>query len=133
VGVENSHVRFLGNLVLNLWDCGGYASVWVSGVLEGRAVDFIVVCLPPRSQDTFMENYFESQKEQIFRNVEVLIYVFDIESQEPEGDMDTFRSCLQAIQQNSKNAHIFCLVHKMDVIHQPEERLLVSCLLLCIS
>jgi GTPase SAR1 family protein len=22
--VEHSHVRFLGNLVLNLWDCGGY-------------------------------------------------------------------------------------------------------------
>jgi hypothetical protein len=44
VGVENSHVRFLGNLVLNLWDCGG--------------------------QDAFMENYFESQKDQIFRNVE---------------------------------------------------------------
>lgn len=24
VDVEHSHVRFLGNLVLNLWDCGGY-------------------------------------------------------------------------------------------------------------
>jgi len=23
VDVEYSHVRFLGNLVLNLWDCGG--------------------------------------------------------------------------------------------------------------
>lgn len=23
VDVEHSHVRFLGNLVLNLWDCGG--------------------------------------------------------------------------------------------------------------
>ena len=22
LGVENSHVRFLGNLILNLWDCG---------------------------------------------------------------------------------------------------------------
>jgi hypothetical protein len=22
--VEHSHVKFLGNLVLNLWDCGGY-------------------------------------------------------------------------------------------------------------
>lgn len=25
VDVEHSHVRFLGNLVLNLWDCGGCA------------------------------------------------------------------------------------------------------------
>jgi len=24
VDVEYSHVRFLGNLVLNLWDCGGW-------------------------------------------------------------------------------------------------------------
>jgi len=27
VDVEHSHVRFLGNLVLNLWDCGGYVVI----------------------------------------------------------------------------------------------------------
>lgn len=27
VDVEHSHVRFLGNLVLNLWDCGGLVSL----------------------------------------------------------------------------------------------------------
>jgi len=46
--VEHVNVRFLGNLVLNLWDCGG--------------------------QFRFFENYFENDN--IFRNVEVLIYVF---------------------------------------------------------
>jgi len=97
LGVENSHVRFLGNLVLNLWDCGG--------------------------QDAFMENYFESQKDQIFRNVEVLIYVFDIESHERKKDMDYFSSCLEAIKQNSPNARIFCLIHKMDLVHKEEDRL----------
>lgn len=56
VDVEHSHVRFLGNLVLNLWDCGG--------------------------QESFMEQYFQSQKNNIFRNVAVLIYVFDVESRE---------------------------------------------------
>merc|ERR1711990_1120795 len=45
--VDHSLVRFLGNLVLNLWDCGGQAA--------------------------FMESYLMSQKEHIFRNVEVLI------------------------------------------------------------
>jgi hypothetical protein len=49
VDVEHSHVRFLGDLVLNLWDCGG--------------------------QEAFMENYFASQRHNIFRNVAVLIYV----------------------------------------------------------
>ena len=47
IDVEHSHVRFLGNLVLNLWDCGG--------------------------QEAFMENYFESQRDHIFRNVQVRI------------------------------------------------------------
>jgi len=40
--VENSNLHFLGNLQLNLWDCGG--------------------------QDVFMENYFESQRDHIFRS-----------------------------------------------------------------
>ena len=29
-----------------------------------------------------MENYFASQRDNIFKNVEVLIYVFDVESRE---------------------------------------------------
>lgn len=48
-------------IVLNLWDCGG--------------------------QESFMEQYFASQKDNIFRNVEVLIYVFDVESRELDNDM----------------------------------------------
>ncbi|CAN7997486.1 unnamed protein product, partial [Ixodes hexagonus] len=93
IDVEHSHVRFLGNLVLNLWDCGG--------------------------QEAFMENYFASQKDAIFRNVEVLIYVFDVESRELEKDLHYYQSCLEAILQNSAEAKIFCLVHKMDLV--PEE------------
>lgn len=87
-------MRFLGNLVLNLWDCGG--------------------------QEAFMENYFASQKDTIFRNVEVLIYVFDVESRELEKDLHYYQSCLEAILQNSAEAKIFCLVHKMDLV--PEEQ-----------
>ena len=114
IDVEHSHVRFLGNLVLNLWDCGG--------------------------QEAFMENYFESQRDHIFRNVQVgsfmssvssyplihaigaqvLIYVFDIESRELAKDMEYYASCLQAVKQNSKSAKVFCLVHKMDLI--PDEQ-----------
>jgi len=56
IDVENSHVRFLGNLVLNLWDCGG--------------------------QEAFMENYLSQQRMHVFSNVGVLIYVFDIESRD---------------------------------------------------
>jgi len=96
LGIENTHVRFLGNLVLTLWDCGG--------------------------QDLYLEKYFESQHDQIFRGVEVLIYVFDVESKERKKDLATFGKCVEAIKQNSKNAHIFCLIHKMDLIQKLDER-----------
>jgi len=94
IDVEHSHVRFLGNLVLNLWDCGG--------------------------QEAFMENYFSSQRDHIFRNVEVLIYIFDVESRELQKDIQYYRSCLDAMLQNSKEAKIFCLIHKMDLV--PEDQ-----------
>jgi Ras-related GTP-binding protein A/B len=55
--VEHHHVRFLGDLVLNLWDCG-----------PGRLYELL-----------------ERDRETIFRSVELLIYVFDIESESPKG------------------------------------------------
>ena len=88
--VEHHHVRFLGNLVLNLWDCGG--------------------------QYRFYENYFDSQRDTIFRNVEVLIYVFDIDSENLENDISLFDGILEAMEQNSPDAAIFILIHKMDLI-----------------
>lgn len=27
IDVEHSRIKFLGNLILNLWDCGGYVSI----------------------------------------------------------------------------------------------------------
>jgi Ras-related GTP-binding protein A/B len=102
IDVEHSHVRFLGNLMLNLWDCGG--------------------------QENFMLSYFESQKEHIFRHVHVLIYVFDIEStvrqspgvvNEPK-DYDYFVSCLRALQQHNQRFKVFCLIHKMDLVAKAE-------------
>ncbi|KAG4306149.1 hypothetical protein PORY_000137 [Pneumocystis oryctolagi] len=92
IDVEHSHVRFLGNLVLNLWDCGG--------------------------QDAFMENYLSTQRDHIFRNVEVLIYVFDVESREFNMDLHTYESCLEAIRENSPKARVFCLIHKMDLVQE---------------
>ncbi|KAI8815857.1 ras-related GTP-binding protein A-like protein [Fimicolochytrium jonesii] len=94
IDVEHSNVRFLGNLVLNLWDCGG--------------------------QEVFMENYIAAQRDHIFRNVEVLIYVFDVESREYEKDMHYYQSCLDAILRNSKDAKVFCLVHKMDLVQEDQ-------------
>ncbi|OJD19186.1 hypothetical protein AJ78_00799 [Emergomyces pasteurianus Ep9510] len=95
IDVEHSHVKFMGNLTLNLWDCGG--------------------------QDAFMETYLASQRENIFSDVAVLIYVFDIESREVERDLDTYFAIISALQEFSPNAYVFCLIHKLDLI-QTEHR-----------
>lgn len=99
IEIEHSHVRFL-NLVLNLWDCGG--------------------------QQAFMENYFQSQRDNIFKSVEVLIYVFDVESRELEKDINYYQTCLEALLQNSPQAKVFCLIHKMDLVQDDQRNLIFT-------
>lgn len=84
-----------------------------------KNLSYQLVCLFCR-QEAFMENYFASQRDNIFRNVEVLIYVFDVESRELEKDIHYYQSCLEAILQNSPEAKIFCLVHKMDLVQEDQ-------------
>lgn len=94
VEVNHSRVRFLGNLVLNLWDCGG--------------------------QDKFMEQYFQSQRDQIFTSVGVLIYVFEVTSRDWEKDLKYYEDCLKALSELSASANIFCLIHKMDLVAEKD-------------
>ena len=68
-------------------------------------------------QDAFTENYLTSQKSYVFSEVGVLIYVFDIESREfPTHDLSTYTSVIKALEEHSPRAHVFCLVHKMDLV-----------------
>ncbi|KAH6724637.1 Gtr1/RagA G protein conserved region-domain-containing protein [Leptodontidium sp. 2 PMI_412] len=90
IDVDLSHVKFLGNLTLNLWDCGG--------------------------QDAFMENYLSQQRQHVFSNVGVLIYVFDIESRDFDRDLLTYRSIITALGQFSPTASVYILIHKMDLV-----------------
>ncbi|KAG5350434.1 Ras-related GTP-binding protein A [Termitomyces sp. J132] len=89
IDVEQNHVRFLGDLILNLWDCGG--------------------------QDAFMDSYLTTQRSTIFQHVGVMIYVFDIESQGMNKDLEYFRDCMEGLKQFSPDAAVFLLVHKMDL------------------
>eukprot|EP00397_Hematodinium_sp_SG-2012_P032613 GEMP01034737.1.p1 GENE.GEMP01034737.1~~GEMP01034737.1.p1 ORF type:complete len:249 (+),score=34.93 GEMP01034737.1:447-1193(+) len=72
----------------------------------------------------FMENYFESQREHIFRNVEVLIYVLgsagDKRDTEQQKDFSYFKSAIESIRQLSPRARIFVLVHKLDLVHEKD-------------
>ncbi|KFH46580.1 Ras-related GTP-binding protein A-like protein [Hapsidospora chrysogenum ATCC 11550] len=90
IDIDLSHVKFLGNLTLNLWDCGG--------------------------QEAFMENYLSQQRVHVFSNVGVLIYVFDIESRDVDRDLATYVAILSALLQFSPTAKIYILIHKMDLV-----------------
>lgn len=93
--MEQNHVRFLGDLILNLWDCGG--------------------------QDSFMDSYLTTQRSTIFQQVGVMIYVFDVESREPRKDMEYYRDCLEGLRFHSPDAAIFILVHKMDLVREQQQ------------
>ncbi|KAI1615553.1 Gtr1/RagA G protein conserved region-domain-containing protein [Exophiala viscosa] len=95
IDVEHSHAKFMGNLTLNLWDCGG--------------------------QDAFMDSYLNAQRENVFSDAAVLIYVFDIESRAVDQDLETYSQVIKALKEFSPSAHVFCLIHKMDLV-QNEHR-----------
>ncbi|OBA26028.1 hypothetical protein HANVADRAFT_53455, partial [Hanseniaspora valbyensis NRRL Y-1626] len=103
IDIEHSHLKFLGNMTLNLWDCGG--------------------------QDIFMDSYLQDKqdgsttggsgsngKNHIFQMVQVLIHVFDVESDEVLKDIEIFSMVLQKLRNLSPNCKIFVLVHKMDLV-----------------
>ncbi|KAJ2463601.1 GTP-binding protein gtr1, partial [Coemansia sp. RSA 2320] len=96
IDVEHSTVQFMGDLNLNIWDCGG--------------------------QHKYLDNYLNEQKENIFGNVEVLIYVFDLETAHREGEYSLYDECLVNLATYSKDAKVYCLVHKMDKIPDQESK-----------
>lgn len=46
--------------------------------------------------------------------------MFDIESESPEQDYDHFCGVLEAIEENSPDARVFVLVHKMDLVAEED-------------
>ncbi|KAI7528675.1 GTP-binding protein GTR1 [Hortaea werneckii] len=100
VDVEHSNIRFMGNLMLNLWDCGG--------------------------QDSFVESYLTNQRSHVFSSVAVLIFVFDISSKEANADLLGFSSTIRALQEFSPNSKIFVLIHKMDLVPTDQRSRILS-------
>lgn len=54
----------------------------------------------------------------------MLIYVFDVtcKDDERDKDMEYYKNCLKALGELSKEANIFCLVHKMDLIPENQRK-----------
>lgn len=78
-----------------------------------------------------MDNFLEAEQENVFKDVAVLIYVFDAESMEKK-DTDYFGRVCDAIFENSRNAEVYCLVHKMDLIPEEEREAVKDIRLNCI-
>lgn len=111
IDVEHSNIRFLNNLTLNLWDCGG--------------------------QDRLMDTFLETQREEVFSNVAVCVYVFDVESGGFLGDLSAFERVCAALGELNRVAgrndggggsekgkdgkegtgcRVWVCVHKMDLV-----------------
>ena len=56
-----------------------------------------------------MDSYLSAQRPTIFQQVGVLIYVFDIETQEKSKDLEYYRDCIDGLRQFSPNASVFLL------------------------
>lgn len=104
--IEHSSMRFLGNMSMNLWDCGG--------------------------QDRFMENYFETQRETIFQGAGVLIYVIGFSTNDSRnapthaGDLGYFSHAMESLRQFSPGCRVFVLIHKMDLVHENQRERVVQ-------
>ncbi|XBW38121.1 hypothetical protein QEN19_003715 [Hanseniaspora menglaensis] len=102
IDIEHSHLKFLGNMTLNLWDCGGQ-DIFMDSYLQDK-------------QDGIVAGGSGNGKNHIFQMVQVLIHVFDVESDEVLKDIEIFSMVLQKLRNSSPNCKIFVLVHKMDLV-----------------
>jgi Ras-related GTP-binding protein A/B len=96
VSVDRGQVRFLGTLTLNIWDCGG--------------------------QIEYYKTYFSTEKETIFSNVSVLIFVLDVKSLQVDEDLEEYVKCVECLKEFSKQAKLFVLVHKMDLVPKEDRK-----------
>lgn len=123
---QRTQVRFLGNFVLNMWDCGG--------------------------QVHYLDGYLKTQRQFTFSNVAVLIYAVDISVLcRDDGDMAAggssydyygldneggewskatiiayLRNVIAALQEHSPEAAVYILLHKSDLVPAKDRRWVVQ-------
>jgi Ras-related GTP-binding protein A/B len=64
------------------------------------------------------KHFHHNLKEFIFKDVEALIYVFDVntKSADLDDDLSVYKSCLDDLAELSPGAKVFVLMNKMDKI-----------------
>ena len=68
-----------------------------------------------------MDSYLTTQRGTIFKQVGVMIYVFDVESRELGKDLEYFKNCIAGLNAYSPDAAVFLLIHKMDLVRERDQ------------
>lgn len=145
VDVESSNVRLLGNLSLNILVRSPPACVARArrALADPRpAPDVRFPLQDCGGQQSYMDGYLSTQRQTIFKNVAVLIYVFDTKSRDWDEDVRYFEQVLEGLAQMSgddddsgaddsdaeqgpgkpqKKAGVYILINKMD-LEDPSDR-----------
>lgn len=110
LSMDHNRVHILRNLFLNLIDCGG--------------------------QPEYVQEYLSKQREYIFRNVAVMLFAFDVtsfmgnpeDSEIPNANnwtrkqmLNYFRDIMKKMKKYSPDAHLFVLLHKIDLLSVEEQ------------
>ncbi|KAI8085785.1 Gtr1/RagA G protein, partial [Gilbertella persicaria] len=69
-------------------------------------------------QDEAFNDYLAIHRDVIFKDVHVLIYVFDAINTELDKGIHYYQSFLEAVLLYLSHAAVFCLMHKMDLIQE---------------
>ncbi|XP_060845220.1 ras-related GTP-binding protein A-like [Rhopalosiphum padi] len=74
-------------------------------------------------QDKCVNNYFDHKRKHLFRNVDVFVYLFEVNNRDDEfaKDLKHFKSLLSVICEGSPFVNVFCLMHKMDLV-EPDQK-----------
>ena len=74
-------------------------------------------------QDDFIQGYFKSSVQNMVKDVQVLIYVFDINDNEEDfnKNLQDWNLILENIEKYNQSAMVFILLHKIDLV--PEKLL----------
>ena len=87
-------MNYIGGNELQILDCGGQLSL--------------------------LPEYFQKENLGMYENVRVLIFVIEAEKFQKNNngneDLDYFQRCIDMLDLYSKDAKVFCLINKMDLI-----------------
>ncbi|KAK8805966.1 hypothetical protein WA171_007052 [Blastocystis sp. BT1] len=94
--IDQVQVQFLGNLVLSILDCGG--------------------------QERFLNDLFTKKSKDVFSDVSMMLFVFDVASEQYEMDWKIYQQAMEKLGIYSPNSLVYVLVHKMDKIPSDMKR-----------